>query len=104
MRTDLGEGAATPLERLLIKRVGLCWLALHSAEIERGERLRGGPPDLLKAADQRVSRAHARLLTATKALATVRRLLGPAVPRPDLLPAHDETPNTTRRALPAAAG
>jgi hypothetical protein len=104
MRRDLGEDAATPLERLLIKRVALCWLAVHAAEIDRGERLQAGASELLKAADQRVSRAHARFVTATKALATVRKLLGPAAPKLTLLPAPHETPKTGCVALPATAG
>jgi hypothetical protein len=103
MRRDLGEDIASPLEKLLIKRVGLCWLAVHAAEIDRGELLRGGASELLKAADQRVNRAHARLLSVTKALATVRKLLGPAVPKLTLVPApaHHETPSAKR---PAVAG
>jgi hypothetical protein len=39
MRKELGEDASTPLEKLLIKRVALCWLAVHAAEIDRGELL-----------------------------------------------------------------
>ena len=101
MRKELGEDSASPLEKLLIKRLGLCWLACHAAEIDRGERLREGASELLKAADKRVDRAHGRLLSATKALATVRKLLGPTLPRLALLgaPADNETPDGTRPAI-----
>jgi hypothetical protein len=105
MRRELGEAVASPLEKLLIKRVGLCWLACHVAEIDRGELLRGGAGELLKAADKRVDRAHARLLTATKALATVRRLLGSVTPKLTMLPAPSDCgAPEVRQVLPAVAG
>jgi hypothetical protein len=81
MRQELGEAAAAPLKKLLIQRVTLCWLACHAAEVERGGLLQSRANESLKAADKRVDRAHARLLTATKALATVRRLITPAFPK-----------------------
>jgi len=104
MRQELGEESASPLEKLLIKRLALCWLACHAAEINRGELLRGGPSELLKAADKRVDRAHARLLSATKSLAIVRKLLGPPIPRLNLLSVstNGRTPDGVRQALPAA--
>jgi hypothetical protein len=88
---------------MLLERVALCGLAVHAAEIDRGERLREGASELLRAADKRVDRAHGRLLSASKALATVRKLLGPALPSLNLLgaPADNETPDGTRQALPA---
>ena len=56
----------------MIRRVALCWLACHAAEIDRAALLSGTGGELLKAADKRVDRAHLRLITATKTLATVR--------------------------------
>jgi hypothetical protein len=87
MRQELGEATASPLERLLIQRVALWWLACHTAEVERGELLQRGAGEMLKAADQRVGRAHARFLTATKALATVRELVVPVASGATSLPA-----------------
>jgi hypothetical protein len=81
----LGVETASPLEKLLIQRVVLCWLACHAAEVERAERLQSGTSELLKAADKRVDRAHTRFLSATKALASVRKLLAPSVPKVALL-------------------
>jgi hypothetical protein len=106
MRAELGEDSASPLERLLITRLALCWLACHAAEIDRGELLRGGASELLKAADKRVDRAHSRLLAATKALATVRKMLGPATPRLTLLctPTEHGTPDSVHQPIPAVAG
>jgi hypothetical protein len=77
MRRERGEESATPLEKLLIQRLALCWLACHAAEVERAEFLQGGAGERLKAADKRVDRAHVRLMTATKTLATVRKLITP---------------------------
>ena len=105
MRADLGEGAAAPLERLLIRRLVLCWLACHAAEVERGELLRGGTGEPLRAADRRVDRAHGRLLTATKALATVRKLIAPPVPAFSLRVAPDHMLTTGAGVpRPAVAG
>ncbi len=104
MRTELGMDSAPPLEKLLITRVALCWLACHAAEIDRGDLLKSGAGELLKAADKRVDRAHARLLSATKTLAIVRKLSTPALPRLALLRVPDCDPqNGTRRPLPAVA-
>ena len=79
MRDELGDADAPPRERLLVRRVALCWLACHAAEIDRAAVLSGSPGELLKAADKRVDRAHGRLMTATKTLATVRKLVTPTL-------------------------
>jgi hypothetical protein len=85
MRAELGEDAASPLERLLIRRVVLCWLATHQADIERATLLQGNTSEAVRtAADKRVDRAHARFLSATKTLATVRKLLKPGLSPLDL--------------------
>ncbi len=76
MRSELNEVAASPLEKLLIRRVVLCWLSCHAAEVDRADLLReGGSESARAAADKRVDRAHARFLSATKALATLRKLM-----------------------------
>jgi hypothetical protein len=110
MRNELGEETASPLEKLLIQRVVLCWLACHTAEVERAELLQGGTSELLKAADKRVDRAHARFLSATKALASVRKLLAPSVPKvalltvPSVLPVPADRGMIGTRCPPALAG
>jgi hypothetical protein len=35
MRQELGDASASPLEKLLIKRLVLCWLACHAAELRK---------------------------------------------------------------------
>jgi hypothetical protein len=104
MREELGEEWASPLEKLLIQRLVLCWLACHAAEVERIELLQNGAPELLRAADKRVDRAHARLMSAIKTLATVRKLITTSPPTFGLLAAPDyKTVTKTRRSLPALA-
>ena len=80
MREELGEAAAPPLERLLVRRVVLCWLACLQAEVERVGLLQGNAAEVLRAAaDRRVYRAHVRLLASAKSLATVHRLVRPGL-------------------------
>ena len=80
LRADLGEAGASPLERLLIRRVALSWLSLHVGEIARVEkRLARVAEPSLAAAEKRVDRAHARFVSAARALATVRKLVRPGL-------------------------
>jgi hypothetical protein len=110
MRNELGEETASPLEKLLIRRLVLCWLATNAAEVERAELLQAGKAELLKAADKRVDRAHTRLLSATKALASVRKLLAPSVPKvalltvPSILPVPADHGMIGTRCSPVLAG
>jgi hypothetical protein len=83
LRDELGEAAASPLEKLLIQRLVVSWIACHAAEAERADRLQRPSPEAGRAAAERwLDRAHARFLAAAKALATVRKLLA----RPGLSP------------------
>lgn len=79
LRAELGRAEASPLERLLIDRVCLTWLALHYVEITRVQKAQRG--DLSWEAgeyyDRRLTMAQKRYLAAIRVLATVRRLLAP---------------------------
>jgi hypothetical protein len=71
MRAELGEAAASPLEKLLVRRLVLCWLVAHHAELDRAALLQRNASEVARAAvEKRVDRAHHRLLSASKALAT----------------------------------
>lgn len=62
----------SPLDGVLARRVVNSWVAVHALEIEQAVR----PPSDPKAAahlDRALSRAHRRLVEATRALAAVRR-------------------------------
>ena len=80
LRQDLLGEQPTPLERVLVDRVVAAWLQagladnLHAATLRRGASLKQAEHHLRHAAW-----AHRQVLTATKALAQVRRLLAPAV-------------------------
>ena len=78
MMADLAGSSPSPLESLLVDRIGACWLQLSYADataaqagemsIQQGNYLR-----------KRQDSAHRRYLTAVGALAMTRRLLGSAV-------------------------
>jgi len=86
LRDRLAAASASELERLLADRVTLCWLAAHLAEVDQAERARqqGVASAEARAAVQRLDRAHARLLSACRSLATVQKLLRPGVSPYDL--------------------
>jgi hypothetical protein len=78
LKAELAGPGATPLERLLVDRVGLCWLQVHSLDLEAAalpRQLAAGPPGVN--AQRRLDSAQRRYLQAVKALATVRKLLTP---------------------------
>ena len=80
MRADLAMPSDGVLERLLVDRVALCWLALNSAEQLRADKWR--PSISTEAADfwdRHISRLSGDFLKACKALGLVRRLLRPTV-------------------------
>ena len=81
LRRDLLREGDSQLERVLVDRIVACWLQVSYADWQHGMTLkkasysyRDGEYD-----QNRMDRAHRRLLQATKALATVRRLLVPAL-------------------------
>ena len=79
MEAEFLGPAPTPLERLLGQRIRACWLQLSYAESSYVRRM----GDLTLAEgdyyQRRIDRAERRYLAAIKALAQVRRLLGPSV-------------------------
>ncbi len=80
VRADVTDPDASPLERLLVDRVALCWLQVHTADLayavanKEGSTLTQG-----EYYDRRLDRAQRRYLRAIRTLAQVRRLLGPTV-------------------------
>jgi hypothetical protein len=75
---ELAGPTPSPLERLLVERIVLCWLHLHCAE---ATYLTLQDLSLRQAAlhQARISKAQARYLAAIRTLAQVRRLEVPAV-------------------------
>ncbi len=78
MRADLNGPEPTPLERQLVDRVVVCWLAVHDAEL-RAAVLATIAPNQVDAWQKRIDAAHKRHLSAVKALATVRKLAVPVI-------------------------
>jgi hypothetical protein len=80
LRARLAATAATELERLLVDRTCLCWLAVNHADIDLAQKLLANPgtSPVSQAAQRRLDAAHRRFITATKALATLQKLVRPA--------------------------
>ncbi len=79
MKVELSGPNATPLEKLLIDRIGACWLQCHYADAIYAQGMEDVSQQLGDYLQRRQDRAHRRYLAAIKALAQVRRLLTPAV-------------------------
>jgi hypothetical protein len=79
IKAELADEHAPPLEKLLAERIGLCWIALHAAELDviaaRDHRL----PTAGDQARKRLDSAQRRYLAAIKQQAVVRKLLRPAL-------------------------
>jgi hypothetical protein len=78
LQAELAGPAATPLERLLVERIALCWLQMQQADLTAAQMLTKFSPIQESWVQQRQDRAQGRLLMAIKALAQVRKLLRPS--------------------------
>jgi hypothetical protein len=75
MRADLGHDTSTPLERLLIQQVTLCWLNLSLLEYRHVNIMKQSITLTLGAYwDKRLSMSQRRFTRACESLARVRRL------------------------------
>ena len=74
MEAELGMDGSGPLERLLVRRISLTWLQVHHLDLLLAQV---GPENLrdMKYVGGMRNRAHRRMLTAIKSLATIRKLL-----------------------------
>lgn len=82
MRAELLAQGDSQLERLLVERVVMTWLQVCHADTGYAAALRSSEGHSFRDGEyqqQRMDRANARHLKALKALATVRKLLVPAV-------------------------
>ena len=78
LEQEIAGASPSVLERLLAERIVVCWLELNYLEIAL---TRKGEPPLRQAEyyDRRTDRAHRRYLSAIRSLATIRRLVIPAL-------------------------
>jgi hypothetical protein len=107
LRANLAGSDDHPAVRLLADRVALCWLAVHQADLDRATALKAGTAatPARKMTEARADRAHARYLSATKALATCQTLLRPAPsPLQMLRPAAGKPAGANRVADRLSAG
>ncbi len=75
MKDELGYQSASPLERLLVEQVILCWLHLNVAELEYADVIGGSPfAHVVDHWERRLSSAQTRYLRACEALARIRKL------------------------------
>src|SRR5262245_53393302 len=80
LRAELAGPNPTPLERLLVERVGTDWLRLHQLELLFATKERAGMALELATFYQRsITSAQKRYLAAIKALAVVRKLAVPVL-------------------------
>ena len=75
LQDELGYPSASPLERLMIEQIALCWLYLHIVQLEY-THAQAQPMGTLDADhwDRRLSVAQQRYLRACDALARIRKL------------------------------
>jgi hypothetical protein len=81
LRERLMKTATSELEKLLVDRVVISWIEVYHGDISLAQHLLqvSGAAKTVQAAQQRLDRAHARYLSAIKALATIQKLLRPAL-------------------------
>jgi hypothetical protein len=87
LREQLSATAPSPLELLLVDRIVISWIEVYHDDCDLARRLLNELDDhpATKACQARLSKAHARFLSAVKALATVKKLLKPSMSTLDLL-------------------
>jgi hypothetical protein len=78
LKQELGGESPTPLERLLIERVTACWLQVNYLDALVAQA-QGSSPERMRMLQGQQDAAHRRHLSAIKTLATVRKLLTPAL-------------------------
>jgi hypothetical protein len=78
-KAELAGPYPSPLEKLLVERLVLCWLQANKADLDAAAHDQGTSPHGPHA-QRRQDAAHKRFLAAAKQLALVRKLLAPALP------------------------
>jgi hypothetical protein len=107
LKKELAGDAPSPLEQLLVDRIGVCWLQTHHADLDAASaRVRDqGASSISLYAQRRLDSANRRYLLAVKQLALVRKLLGPGSKKPpapetDYLVGHGATPRGEKECDP----
>jgi hypothetical protein len=77
LRSQLLGPQPTPLEKLLVERICICWLAVQHAELHAARRFNERAVVLTPSEEHRLDKVHQRFLSAIRELARVRKLLQP---------------------------
>lgn len=77
LRSQLLGPHPMPLEKLLVDRICVCWLAVQHAELHAARRFNDRAVVLTQSEEHRQNQVHQRFLTAIRELARVRKLLQP---------------------------
>lgn len=77
LRSQLLGPQPTPLEKLLVDRICVCWLALQHTELHAARRFNERAVVLTASEEHRLDKVHHRFLSASRELARVRKLLQP---------------------------
>src|SRR5262245_23851279 len=77
LRSQLLGPQPTPLEKLLVDRICICWLAVQHAELHAARRFNERAVVLTQSEEHRLDKVHHRFLSAIRELARVRKLLQP---------------------------
>jgi hypothetical protein len=73
------QAGDTPLERLLVDRIVMCWLQVQQADALYAQNAGSLSLQWSEFCQRRLDRTHRRFLSACKTLATVRKLAVPAL-------------------------
>jgi hypothetical protein len=77
LRSQLLGPQPTSLEKLLVDRICICWLAVQHAELHSAKRFNERAVVLTPSEEHRLDKVHHRFLSAIRELARVRKLLQP---------------------------
>jgi hypothetical protein len=77
LRSQLLGPQPTPLEKLLVDRICICWLAIQHSELHSAKRFSERAVVLTQSEEHRLDKVHHRFLSAIRELARVRKLLQP---------------------------
>jgi hypothetical protein len=103
LRAELAVPPPTPVEKLLIDRVVICWAQCHLADLDDVQKTRAGTPQGSHA-QRRLNGVQAHLLAALRQLVVVRRLLKPSLTPLELLRFPVEETNGKNKEKDARGG
>jgi hypothetical protein len=80
LKIELAGPSPTPVEKILVERIGICWLQVYQLDIQATVGLGATSTPQGVYAQKKLDSAHRRFLLAVKQLAVVRKLLRPDLP------------------------